>query len=316
MCRIRAAASAACSPGRTSRVLHITNGDCAVAVLSRAVQGAFLPWQDVLHEGPVHAGIPLEDLSRRRAAFIASAGWAPRVRVQESFIQRDAALHRSIEHEEVVLWFEHDLYDQLQLIQLLDWFGTHPHPRLTLVCEPEYLGDMTPARAAELFRRRRPVSEAQLRAGSAAWGAFGSSDPFRIRTALLAELPFLGAALQRLLEEYPWRGDGLSRLERQALEALRGGALPFEELFARAHQRREDPVFLGDTVLAWHLERLAREGFVKKEMLWGLGERGVAVLAGEADAWAQPRSARWLGGYEVRDARVRWDPALARLVRT
>lgn len=275
-----------------------------------------LPWQDVLHDGPVHAGIPLEDLSRRRAAFIASAGWAPRVRVQESFIQRDAALHRSIEHEEVVLWFEHDLYDQLQLIQLLDWFRLHPHPRLSLVCEAEYLGDMTPARAAELFNQRRPVSEAQLRAGSAAWGAFGSCDPFRIRTDPVAELPFLGAALQRLLEEYPWRGDGLSRLERQALEALRGGALPFEELFARAHHRREDPVFLGDTVLAWHLERLAREGFVKRGMLWGLGERGEAVLACEADAWAEPRSARWLGGYEVRDSRVRWDPALARLVRT
>lgn len=297
-------------------MLHITNGDCAVAVLARAVQGAFLPWQDVLHEGPVHAGIPLEDLSRRRAAFIASAGWAPLVRVQESFIQRDAVLLGSIQHEEVVLWFEHDLYDQLQLIQLLDWFQIRPHPRLSLVCEAEYLGDMTPARAAELFSRRRPVSDAQLRAGSAAWGAFGSSDPFRIRTDVSAELPFLGAALQRLLEEYPWRGDGLSRLERQALEALRGGALPFEELFARAHQRREDPVFLGDTVLAWHLERLARDGFVKKEMLWRLGERGEAVLAGEADAWAQPRGARWLGGYEVRDARVRWDPALARLVRT
>jgi hypothetical protein len=296
-------------------VLHITNGDCAAAVLSRAVAGTLLAWQDVLHEGPVHSGIALEDLSRRRAAFIAAAGWAPLLRVQESFIQRDAALHRSIEHEEVVLWFEHDLYDQLQLVQLLDWFSLHPHPRLSLVCEAEYLGSMTPARAAELFRARRRVSDAQLRAGSAAWSAVGSGDPFRVRVDPVGELPFLGAALRRLLEEFPWRGDGLSRLERQTLEALRDGPLPFAELFERAHHRREDPVFLGDTVLAWHLERLARDGLVKKEQLWALGERGRAVLAGEADAWAQPRLARWLGGYEVRDARVRWDPALARLVR-
>ncbi len=295
-------------------MLHITNGDCAVAVLSRAVQGAFLPWQDVLHEGPVHAGIPLEDLSRRRAAFIASAGWAPFAAVQKQLMERNAQLQRSMEHEEVVLWFEHDLYDQLQLIQLLDWFRLHPHPQLSLVCEAEYLGDMTPARAAELFSRRRRVSDAQLRAGSAAWGAFGSSDPFRIRTAALAELPFLGAALQRLLEEYPWRGDGLSRLERQALEALRGGALPFEELFARAHQRREDPVFLGDTVLQWHLDRLVADRLLEDNWTWT--PRGKAVMEGKADAWAQPRSPRWLGGYEVRDARVRWDPALARLVRS
>ena len=46
--------------------------------------------------------------------------------------------------------------------------------------------------------------------------------------------------------------------------ALGGGPLSFDELFARAHHHREDPVFLGDTVLAWHLERMASEGLLKK----------------------------------------------------
>ena len=296
-------------------MLHITNGDCAVRVLSRAVGGEFLPWRDVLHEGPVQAGIPLPALSRRRAAFIAQAGWAPLDVVQDQFAERDATLEEAATHDEVVLWFEHDLYDQLQLAQLLDWFAMHPHPQLSLACEAEYLGTMTPQRAATLFRQRRPVTQLQVKTASLAWATFGSADHFAMSTAPLPELPFLGPALRRLLEEYPWRSDGLSRLERQALEALQDGPLPFEELFARAHHRREDPVFLGDTVLAWHLERLAREGFVKKEMLWGLGERGEAVLAREADAWEEPRSARWLGGYEIKDGRPRWDPDLARLVR-
>ena len=312
---MRAAASAACSPGRTSRVLHVTNGDCAVSVLSQVFKEAILPWRDTLHEGPVHAGIPLEDLSRRRAAFIAQAGWAPHVRVRETFIQRDAALLSVMQHEEVVLWFEHDLYDQLQLIQLLDWFCVHPHPRLSLVCEAEYLGTMTPARAAELFGQRRPVTRAQLGAGARAWGAFGSPDPMRIRSEPVRSLPFLGAALRRLLEEYPWSGDGLSRLERQTLEALRERPLPFEELFPRAHHQREDPVFLGDTVLLWHLARLEADGLLRKGELWSLGSRGEEILLGKTDAWAQPRRARWLGGYEVRDGRMRWDPGLARLVR-
>jgi hypothetical protein len=294
-------------------VLHITNGDHAVEVLQRAVQGELLPWRDELHEGPVYAGIPLEDLSRRRAAFIAAAGWAPLVRVQESFIQRDATLLEAMRHEEVVLWFEHDLYDQLQLIQLLDWFCVHPHPKLSLVCEAEYLGTMTTGRAADLFRARSAVSDAQLRAGSAAWGLFASAHPTRITHGFNRQLPFLGAALRRLLEEYPWTGDGLSRLERQTLEALRDGPLPFEELFPRAHQRREEPVFLGDAVFAWHLERLAADGLV--ERAWSLTPRGRSVLDGKADAWTRPRQPRWLGGYQVKDGRLRWDAGLASLVR-
>ncbi len=297
-------------------MLHITNGDCAVTVLSQVFKEAILPWRDVLHEGPVHAGMALEELSRRRAAFIAQAGWAPLSRVEREFAERDRRLQAAGEDEEVVLWFEHDLYDQLQLAQLLDWFASHPRPRLSLVCEAHYLGSLPPARAAELFRRRRPVSDAQLEAGSAAWAAFGSGDPLRMRTAAVSGLPFLAAAMRRLLEEFPWTGDGLSRLERQVLEALRGRPLPFDELFARAHHRREDPVFLGDTVLLWHLGRLEADGFVvRDDDEWRLAAKGEEILGGKADAWAQPRRARWLGGYEVRDGRLRWDPALARLVR-
>jgi hypothetical protein len=280
-------------------LLHITNGDCAVAVLSRAVSGEFLPWRDVLHEGPVHAGLPMAAFSRRRAQFIASAGWASLPEVEKQFSKRDSILAAASEHEEVVLWFEHDLYDQLQLIQLLDWFASHPHPRLALVCEAEYLGDMTPSRAAELFNFREVITHQQIRDGAAAWAAFGGGEPRRVRTDPVDGLPFLGPALHRMLEEFPWTIDGLSRIERQVLEALAGGPLDFAQLFPRAHHHREDPVFLGDTVLAWHLERMRFEGLVRKtDELW--------AATGEPRRVRQPR---WIGGYEIRDERLCWDPA-------
>jgi hypothetical protein len=295
-------------------MLHITNGDCAAAVLSRAVPGEILPWRDVLHEGPVHAGLPLEALSRWRAAFIASAGWAQRAEVEKQFADRDAALRAAGEHEEVVLWFEHDLYDQLQLLQLLDWFAVHPHPRLSLVCEAEYLGMMTPARAADLFEARRPVLAPELTAGRAAWAAFASPNPRSISLEPVPGLRFVAPALRRLLEEFPWTDDGLSRLERQVLEALFGGPLPFAELFPRAHHHREEPIFLGDAALRLHLERLAADGLVTAGERVAITDRGRAVLAGDADAWSFPRRPRWIGGYELRNARLRWNPEASTLV--
>lgn len=57
-------------------MLHLTNGDHAVGVLRAAeLPGSYLPWRDVLHEGPVPAGMNLPNLSRLRSEFIASCGW-------------------------------------------------------------------------------------------------------------------------------------------------------------------------------------------------------------------------------------------------
>jgi hypothetical protein len=270
-------------------MLHITNGDSAADVMRLAVQGEILPWRDVLHEGPVRAVWSSEE----RAGFIAEAFHAERGQVLDMLRERGAALSRADEHDEVVLWFEHDLYDQLQLLQVLDWFAAHPHPNLSLVCEPEYLGMMQPTRAGELFASRARVTDAQLAEGRAAWAAFTAREPLQLERVPCSHLRFLGAALRRHLEEFPWVSDGLSRTERAVLRSLPGD---FKAIFAAV---REDPAYLGDTVLAWHLERMQREGLIAKD-------------GGQWRAIPRPqrsREPRWLGGVLVtEDSPWRWDP--------
>ena len=281
-------------------MLQVTNGDCAVAVLSQAVPGSFLPWRDPLHEGPVRAGLSLEELSRERARFIAAAGWGEASEVLRQFEARDAAFRRAGQHDEIVLWFEHDLYDQLQLVQVLDGLAELRGPPISIVCEPEYLGTMTPERAAELFELRSPVLRKHLQEAQAAWKAFRSPDPRHMETLRPQALTYLAAALRRHLQEFPWTTDGLSRLERAVVAALQREPLPFAKLFAAV---AEEPAFLGDTVLAWHLRRMQKEGMLEERAeTWAL-----------TGASRRRREPRWLGGYEVRDERLRWDPASGRL---
>jgi hypothetical protein len=280
-------------------VRHLTNGDLAAAVIRQVAPGEVIPWRDVLHEGPVRAGLTLDELSTERAAFITEAGWG-----RASFAERDAALRASGGEDEVVLWFEHDLYDQLQLIQLLDWFAAHPVARLSLVCEAEYLGLMPPARAAQLFERRKPVTPRQLDVAEAAWLAFRSPHPAPLVEVLgqnTSPLPFLRGALIRHLQEFPWTTDGLSRTERRILDALRDGPQKFAAIFRRT---REEPAFMGDPVLRWHLTRLELEGWVQqRDGVWQLGRRG------------DRRLERWLGGVLARpDSPWRWDPGAGSLL--
>src|SRR4029077_4661912 len=104
-------------------MLHITNGDSVVGTFRQVkFPGAYLSWRDVLHDGPVPQTETLTELSDVRARALAGFGWGSYEKIRADFTARDQALENFLKHEEVVLWFEHDLFDQLQLIQLLDWF--------------------------------------------------------------------------------------------------------------------------------------------------------------------------------------------------
>ncbi len=219
---------------------------------------AVLPWRDVLHDGPLLPS--LEELSPRRAAFLAGLGWATPEALLEEFQQRDAMLARYGEFEETVLWFEHDLYDQLQLVQLLHWFAERP-ARLSLVQAETYLGPLQQEELATFFAQRQAVSAAQLELGSRAWLALCSADPRALEPFLepRTELPFLPAALRRYCEDYPWLDDGLTRTER-TIAALRARGLSDRGELFRAFSKQEDPLWMGDETFYLHLEgRLRRE---------------------------------------------------------
>jgi hypothetical protein len=105
-------------------ILNITNGDCTVKRMAAAgIPGVILPWRDVLHDGPVPAGLSLEQLSAVRAQFISERGWGEPAAIINSFAERDQQLHAYRNYAKTILWFEHDLYDQLQILQLLAWFA-------------------------------------------------------------------------------------------------------------------------------------------------------------------------------------------------
>ena len=77
-------------------ILNITNGDSAVSVMKAVgIAGRFLPWLDVLHDGPVPAGLTLEKLSEVSAQFIIDQGWGEPKDIIKDFSERDSALRSS-----------------------------------------------------------------------------------------------------------------------------------------------------------------------------------------------------------------------------
>src|SRR5262245_40893646 len=102
-------------------MLHVTNGTSAMnRIHELGLPGYIVTWDDVLHEGPVPAGLDAAALRRVRADFIAASEWGEKSDVAKQLKVRDEVLSNAPPEQEVVLWFEHDLYDQLQMLQVID----------------------------------------------------------------------------------------------------------------------------------------------------------------------------------------------------
>ena len=325
-------------PTTRPTLLHVTNGESAGNTLrATSLGGAVLPWNDVLHEGPVPA-VPRRELLDVRASFLSGCGWGSRSAIRSSLERRDRQLIRALrDGVHVVLWFEHDLYDQLQLIDalaLVDEAGALPE--LIVVSsfpgKPSFrgLGELSPDELETLWPSRRQATAETLAAACEAWEAFREPDPVALAAFAggVGPLELLRAALLRLLEELPAAGDGLSGTERRALEAVAAGASTPSTAFAAAQELEEAP-FLGD---AWFFRALAGLGGGEVRLVEGddgrplsapppLGDgsrfgsirlrltgAGERVLRGESDRVELLGLDRWLGGTHLTAQNAwRWD---------
>jgi hypothetical protein len=307
---------------RTAASLHLTSGDAALYLFRKAgILGTHLSWRDALYEGPVPSDLGIEELTRLRGTYLATRGHGNAIRLLHELQVRDETVRRAAEFEEIVLWFEHDLYDQLQILQILWMLGeTRVAPgSVSLIQTDVYLGSLTAEELLATYPKRRTVTAATFAQGLEAWQAFTSNDPARVGAQCTKEysaLPHMRAAFVRLCEEFPWNGDGLSRSQRQALLAVTQGPAPREELFKRSQAREEAP-FMVDRSFYAILDELsdAEQPLLEEEsgvlVLSALGRR---TLAGDAD-WIEAHSIdRWIGGVHLTPIQLaRWNEERAML---
>jgi hypothetical protein len=146
----------------------------------------------VLHEGPL--AFAAAESRPLRARFLAECGWGDEAAIRSDLERRDRAL---ADAPHLVLWFEHDLYDQLQLLQALS--QTQDSQQVELVQADDFLGHLDVDALERLWQTRRVVDRATLAVALEAWRAVCAGEPAAILARDTTSLPYLEPALRRLL---------------------------------------------------------------------------------------------------------------------
>ncbi len=329
-------------------MLHLHNGDSSANILKESgLTGEHLSWREALIGGPAQQNLSAEEWRRLRAAHLAEAYALKPEMTARDLLEQERALSGFSQHQEVVLWFEHDLFCQLHLIYLLQWFAGRElgQTKLSLICIDRFhgvddfrgLGQLSPRQLASLFASRREVTDEQLKLAVAAWQAYCSPTPLdlqRFNDNETSALPFLKNSLRAHLARFPSTLNGLGRVEQQALKLIDAGHREFKGLFREFGAQQ--PIYgLGDFQFWNELQRMTRapkplllmsnveaEGALASgaflKAVFELTPEGALVLEGKEDFVELNGVDLWLGGVHLKGKENlwRWNDGSERLERS
>ncbi|GFZ98015.1 hypothetical protein GCM10008018_50380 [Paenibacillus marchantiophytorum] len=228
------------------RILHIVNGDAFGNKLrASGIDGDILVWRESLYEGPIGMRMSDSALLPLRAAYMNQRHGIPEALFSATAKQQEEALDAlSAETDEVVLWFEHDLYDQLMLCYLLSRLHDRANRpfQLSVLSLGEFpgidifygLGQLSTDQIASLHRTWVPVEVGQLRLAHQVWTAVSAAEPYLLASLMeedLSLLPFLIKALQANYDRYPSMYNGLNAIQQLILSRLKESDRPILPLF-------------------------------------------------------------------------------------
>lgn len=310
-------------------MLHIHNGDHVAMLARRAgIAGRHVPFRETLITGPVRPRLPPHEWIEERARFITENYDQNPLRVRTELLEQERMLDDARREDEVVLWFEHDLFCLTSFLYLLSRLAKARH--LSIIWSPQPLGTTEETELRRVFESRSAVLPSMMRSGANAWEAFTSSDATALNRFLLepsADFPFLRDGFRLHASRFPSVRDGLGEVERRAMQEIAGGAVDFGTLFARFDEN--PPRFgFGDSEFLRHLRRLATcvvpmitiaeaEGETPPKALFTITPAGQTVLDGKVDYIELNNAGFWLGGAHLTRERLwRWDAQQQEIVLT
>lgn len=211
--------------------LHITNGSSLTEYLKELdFMGEFLTWQEMLCEGPTKHRIDSTEFIETRKSFLLKEY---NIEIDENeFKQELEKLNNTNAYNEIVLWFEYDLFCHINLIAIISHLQRKKVKLpLYLVCSGRIKGESDFKGLAELspdqlfthYKRKIRLSNDDVDLASMIWELYCGKNhnlikPFIVRTS---SFMYLNSCLKAHLKRFPDSKSGLSRLEQHILETIK-----------------------------------------------------------------------------------------------
>jgi hypothetical protein len=290
-------------------ILHITNGDSTTNYLKKLkFSGNFITWREMLCEGKTTSDIGSESFWKNRFEFFKSTYKVSKQQFIDYTLKEYRNLCKEKEQDEIILWFDHDLSCQINMLAVISWLKRYRKDyQISLVCSGEKKGSkkrfgLSQLNATEIeqhYKNRIELNQNDIEYADYIWQLYCSGSPLRLETVYkfnpMSPFKYLAAAIEAHLQRFPSIENGLNKIENSIIKIAKNQKSTSKNQLISKLIKNEEVYGFGDLQYEQHLKSLNKL-FTSFNPV-KLSKKGKPVLEYQINYYGQLRNVNsYLGG--------------------
>jgi len=294
------------------RQLHIANGNIlAQNILDLEIKGDIVIWREMLCEGPTTYQLGNPEFIKLRTNFLKKYYQIAPEEYQDKFLNELRKLDHIKNVDEIILWFEFDLYSHINMIaaisQLLENKIDLP---VYLVCSKKLKGEKEFQPLSQLslkhlknhFDQKIHLDQDDLEMANLIWQYYNEENPLKLKALIKQKTNFeyLSSCIRTHIERFPKSNTGLNILETNILRLIKENNIKSLNQLLGYSLQYQGYFGYGERQIQRLLDKLKLFYTLKNDKVV-LTPKGEEALAGSRNFYQELKNDDYFGGVKKYD---------------
>jgi len=216
----------------SNKPLHITNGDSLTdKMVKLQLPGKVITWREMLCEGRTIQEVGTTRFIETRKLFLEEQYKITPEDYEQKFVNELNVLMQAKNHDEIILWFEFDLFCHINMIAVISFLlQENTHQPIYLVCsgrldgeeKMQALSNLTDKELRNHYKHKILLQEEDLELAQLVWKLYCGNNPKKLKQKIkkTSNFEYLSSCLRAHIERFPNVKSGLNTLEANLLKLI------------------------------------------------------------------------------------------------
>ncbi|MGA8853205.1 MAG: DUF1835 domain-containing protein [Christiangramia sp.] len=294
-----------------NKTLHIVNGDSLAEQMQELdLPGEVIVWRELLCEGPTQQEINSE-FFKLREKFLLETYNISAENYEERFISEIGKLKTLSDYDNVVLWFEFDLFCHINMVAAISLLcEKNREIPISLVCSKKLKGEkefqpLSQLNQKELenhYQNRIELNNEDIEIAELVWELYCGNNPLKLKPQIKVNTNFeyLSSCIRAHIERFPNSITGINSLERNVLRLIENYEIKNENHLLGYALQYQGYYGYSDNQMQRLLDKLSMFYEIKEDNIV-LSEKGELALKGKKNYYRDLKNEEYYGGTKIYD---------------